>query len=45
MEKGDMTWGGFLEFLELFLNEERWRGMPLEFLEIFFDGERWYVMR
>jgi hypothetical protein len=41
MEKGDVAWGDYLKFLELFFNEERWRGirwcgMFIEFLEIFF---------
>jgi hypothetical protein len=40
MEKGDVTWGDFLVFLELFFNEKRWCGikwcdMLLEFSEIF----------
>jgi hypothetical protein len=45
MEKGDVAWADFLEFLELFFNGERWRGMLLEFSEIFFNGERWHDLR
>jgi hypothetical protein len=37
-----MAWGIFLNFLELFFNEERWHGMLLKFLEIFFNRERWH---
>jgi hypothetical protein len=40
MEKGDMAWGDFLKFLELFFNRERWCDirwfdMLLEFSKIF----------
>jgi hypothetical protein len=52
MEKGDVAWDDFLEFLELFFNGERWRGikwcdMLLKFSEIFFNNneEIWYDMR
>jgi hypothetical protein len=48
MEKGDVAWGNFLKFLELFSNVERWHGirwcgMLSEFLEIFFIEERRHV--
>jgi hypothetical protein len=43
IKKGDVEWGDFLEFLELFFNRERWHGMRwcdrlLEFEELFFNS-------
>jgi hypothetical protein len=45
MEKCDVGWGNFLEFLELFFNGEMWCGMLLEFSELFFNRERWFGIR
>jgi hypothetical protein len=44
MENGDVTWGDFIKFLELFFNIETWRGiywcdMLLKFSEIFFNED------
>jgi hypothetical protein len=49
IEKGDVPWGDFLKFLDLFFNRERWygmrwRGMLLKILELFLNGERWRSM-
>jgi hypothetical protein len=48
MEKCDVTWGDFLEYLELFFNGKIWCGMRwcdmiVEFLELFFNRARWCV--
>jgi hypothetical protein len=50
IEKYDVSWGDFLEFLELVFNTERWCGMRwcgmlVEFLELFFNREMWHGMR